>query len=99
MPKETKKVTIKEIVVAEPFVGLALELAGDLKTGNGAMHYSVLKDYLQHYVGWHATGKEWWMKSEAAYDVAIQALTKALDGNPNSVGLADAYVTVAEREV
>lgn len=99
MPKETKVVTIQDVVLSAPFVGFALQLARDLKSGDGEIHYAVLKDYLSHAVGWDADEGPWWMRTSAAYDVTIEALCEALDGNPNSVGLAATGTNIAEREV
>lgn len=97
MPEEKFVVTIEKVCAADPRVGFCLQLARDLKTGDGAVHYSVLKEYLGDHVGWFAKNALWWMKSEAAYDVTIEALCKALDGNPDSLGLASVGTNIAVR--
>ena len=94
---EEVEVTAEMIYKADGYVEMVVNLAKCVKGGSVYQHYVLFKDLLDEHVGWHVPKDEpphtnwhrnpipWWMRTEAAYDVSIEAVCHALK-IPVSVG-------------
>lgn len=82
MSIETKTVTIEDICAEDRYVGFVIDLANAAVIGNPWQHYTLLKDLIRSRVGWRIPPDKpvaWWMRSQAAYEVAVGAVSAALN--------------------
>jgi len=92
MPKkfETHRVRISHVCAIDPYIRHVIELAECVKCGNVYQNWTLMKDLIKSHVGWHVPPDEppnpifrrppvvWWMRTEAAYNVTLDAIGKRL---------------------
>lgn len=92
MPKKFQivRVRISHVCAVDPYIRHVIDLAKCIRGGNQYQHWTLLKDLVKSHVGWHVPPDEppnplsrrgpvvWWMRSEAAYNVTLDAIGKVL---------------------
>lgn len=87
---EVIRVRIQSVCRIDPYIRLVINLAAHVDGGNVYQHWSLFKDLIDKHVGWHIPPDEppnpiflkeptvWWMRTEAAYNVVLDAIGRAL---------------------